>query len=283
MTEVEKQWNMKYEQLVEFKRKTGHCIVPHRYEQDKSLGIWVRTQRNYHKQNKLRQDRKRILDEIGFAWNAEGARNLGHSEQKIWHQQYRKLVEFKRKNGHCMVPFKYKQDKSLGHWVSNQRARHVMLQDRKDLLDELEFVWRVREPPIVSKGDDDALHMQWKKQYDKLVEFKRMNGHCRVPQTASLGWWVSNQRSRHSENKMIPNRKKLLDELDLVWSKAGTLADRSSIGATDVRGGLVIGSLDHFTLWTGHVSNYLALFLLSLCRIRIRKRSRTVWVSQPKL
>jgi 4-hydroxybenzoate polyprenyltransferase len=34
-----------------------------------------------------------------------------------WHQQYEKLVEFKRKNGHCSVPIRYGHDKALGRWV----------------------------------------------------------------------------------------------------------------------------------------------------------------------
>jgi hypothetical protein len=45
-------------------------MVPQKYEQDKSLGRWVSTQRKYQKTNKIRLDRKRILDEIGFAWTA---------------------------------------------------------------------------------------------------------------------------------------------------------------------------------------------------------------------
>jgi hypothetical protein len=40
-----------------------------KYEQDKSLGHWVDTQRRNHVINKMRLDRKRILDEIGFVWN----------------------------------------------------------------------------------------------------------------------------------------------------------------------------------------------------------------------
>jgi hypothetical protein len=43
-------------------------MVPHRYEQDKSLGKWVSKQRNIYKNNKLGLDRQRILEEIGFAW-----------------------------------------------------------------------------------------------------------------------------------------------------------------------------------------------------------------------
>jgi hypothetical protein len=44
--------------------------VPSKYEQDSSLGIWVRTQRSTNSNNKLRLDRKERLEEIGFAWKA---------------------------------------------------------------------------------------------------------------------------------------------------------------------------------------------------------------------
>jgi hypothetical protein len=39
MTEHDEKWNMQFEQLVEFKRNCGHCMVPCKHEQDnKSLG-----------------------------------------------------------------------------------------------------------------------------------------------------------------------------------------------------------------------------------------------------
>jgi hypothetical protein len=87
-------------------------MVPNRYEKDKSLGIWVSTQRKHHINNKLRVDRKDILDKIGFAWKDDGALTFKPND-KLWHQQYEKLLEYKRKIGHCMVPNKYKDDKSL--------------------------------------------------------------------------------------------------------------------------------------------------------------------------
>jgi hypothetical protein len=66
-----------------------------------------------------------------------------------WHLQYKKLVEFQRQNGHCIVKIKGWKDagnKSLAIWVSNQRQTHVrnnMRLDRKELLDQLGFAWKV--------------------------------------------------------------------------------------------------------------------------------------------
>jgi hypothetical protein len=144
MTKYDKKWNMNYEKLIEFKRTNGHCMVPSKYKEDESLGMWVTTQRSYHTNNKMRLDRKTILDEIGFAWKADDDRTF-KPDDKLWHQQYVKLVEYKRVNGNCKVPNKYKQDTSLGRWVHTQRKLHnknKMQPDRKELLDALDFVWK---------------------------------------------------------------------------------------------------------------------------------------------
>jgi hypothetical protein len=141
----DKLWHQQYEKIVELKRKTGHCLVSRTYEQDKSLGIWASTQRGNNNNDNLRPDRKRLLDEIGFAWKVEGAHKDNDHIEKIWHQNYEKLVEFKRMNSHCRVPLKYEQDKSLGRWVGTQRNYHNNNQirhDRKELLDRIGFAWK---------------------------------------------------------------------------------------------------------------------------------------------
>jgi hypothetical protein len=204
------------------------------YQEEMSLGKWVTTQRESHSNNKLQLDRKVLLDEIGFAWNVN----------QTWHQQYEKLVEFKQKNGHCLVPNRYQEDWSLGKWVATQRARHVR-QDRKELLDEIGFAWRVSRDNYKRKADK-IWHPQyeklvefkqtrvstrdnyktktdktWHQQYEKLVEFKQTNGNCLVPQSyegdASLGVWVFTQRASYANNKMRQDRKDLLDELGFTW------------------------------------------------------------------
>jgi hypothetical protein len=242
----DKQWNIQFEQLVEFKRTNGHCMVPRHYELDKSLGFWVHTQQNLHSKNNLRRDRKELLDEIGFVWRVDS----GADADKRWHQQYEKLVEFRRKSGHCIVPRRYEQDKSLGIWVSTQRKFHIksnLRLDRKDRLDKIGFAWK-------DDGGADADKL-WHQQYEKLVEIKRKSGHCRVPQRnkedASLGHWVKNQRRNHNKNEMRPDRKELLDKIGFAW-KYIALAARAS--TTDVRG-LVICIISRFGQ-TDYVSHY---------------------------
>jgi hypothetical protein len=163
---------------------------------------------------------------------------------KLWNKQYQKLVEFQGKNGHCIVPRGYKEDKSLGKWADTQRGLHAnntirpgrntIQPGRKDLLDDIGFVWRVK---VVNSAPSQQ-------QYEKLAEFKHNNGHCIVPakykEDASLGFWVSKQRQLRSKNKIRLDREVLLDEIDFVW-KADTLAAAARSSTTNVRG-LIIAS-----------------------------------------
>jgi hypothetical protein len=48
------------------------------------------------------------LDELELVWRVEIADN----RDKQWNHQHEKLVEFKRKNGHWIVPKRYEQDRS---------------------------------------------------------------------------------------------------------------------------------------------------------------------------
>jgi hypothetical protein len=145
--------------------------------------------------------------------------NLSVAAALAWNKQYEKLVAFKQKNGHCIVPQRYQADMSLGKWVDTQRQMHAnntIRPGRKDLLDQLDgFVW----------GVDKVA--RWNKQYAKLVAFKQKNGHClvlkRYQEDASLGMWVHTQRKYHKTKKLLRDRRKLLDKIDFVW-KADTLA-----------------------------------------------------------
>jgi hypothetical protein len=190
-----------------------------------------------------------------LAESGKMAETMTELMDKQWNNQYEKLVEFKRTNDHCLVPQRYAQDKSLGTWGSKQRTLHAknnIRQNRKDLLDKIEFAWRVdltvSHSNTVWHSNPSGAEKKWHEQYEKLVEFERKNGHCLVPlggcgykQTRPLGMWVHMQRSLKYNNKLRPDRKKLLDKFELVW-KADTLAARRSSTTDDGRGLVVIGS-----------------------------------------
>jgi hypothetical protein len=77
---LDRNWHRQYEKLVEFKRKNGHCIVPQVYGQDQAFARWVSWQRATQGKNKIRQDRKELLDELEFVWKAVKGRPSSATE-----------------------------------------------------------------------------------------------------------------------------------------------------------------------------------------------------------
>jgi len=129
---IETSWNQMFEQLKAFKKKHGHCDVPDRWKENSKLGIWVGNQRM--KKDHLSSEKRSRLDSIGFDWNPREA---------AWNQMFEQLLAFKKKYGHCNVPFSYSENKKLGSWVANLRSRKYRLsQNNLAKLDSLGFEWR---------------------------------------------------------------------------------------------------------------------------------------------
>lgn len=73
-------WNQRYNELVEYKRLNGDCLVPQTYKPNKKLGYWVMQQRRQYRlqsdgkrsslDGRVGAKRKQLLDEIGFVWRA---------------------------------------------------------------------------------------------------------------------------------------------------------------------------------------------------------------------
>ena len=95
---LEKQWKRQYKNLTAFYEENNHCNVPRKYEKDQSLGHWVDTQRKLNSQGLLREDRKELLDAIGFTWSFENQLNLQ------WSEKYNELCSFQQEYGHLRVP-----------------------------------------------------------------------------------------------------------------------------------------------------------------------------------
>lgn len=67
-------WERMLERLIEFKGFHGHCNVPQKGGGDKRLGKWVNTQRTHYNRGKLKPDRQRQLEAVGFIWNTKATR-----------------------------------------------------------------------------------------------------------------------------------------------------------------------------------------------------------------
>ena len=68
-------WNKKYQELVAFKEKHGHCYVSSNMKSYERLLSWMGRQRRSKKNKELPLKREKLLDELGFAWSADSPLN----------------------------------------------------------------------------------------------------------------------------------------------------------------------------------------------------------------
>jgi hypothetical protein len=143
-----KQWMERFEDLIEFQRYHGHCLVPHDYAENPALAQWIKRQRYQHtlksegKHSTLTDERQAALEAIGCIWD---------SHRAAWEERFNELCYFKER--HCNVPSKYDENQPLAIWVKCQRRQYKvyckseksnMTQDRLQKLILLGFVFNPR-------------------------------------------------------------------------------------------------------------------------------------------
>lgn len=134
-------------------------------------------------------------------------------QQQRWNQKYDCLVKFYAEHGHCDVPYNFKRDPSLLHWIKRQRHQHKrdklgkrsnLTDDRVRLLNILGFNW-------------DSQQSSWSKNFENLKEFYLNNGHFNVPSDHNgdkgrLSYWLRRQKS---EYRMVLKQKKPSTKMNL--------------------------------------------------------------------
>ena len=66
---LNRKWMHKFNLLVKFKEREGHCRVPRRHKEDgETLGTWLMTQKQAHKKGDLYPERYDKLKKLGVEW-----------------------------------------------------------------------------------------------------------------------------------------------------------------------------------------------------------------------
>ena len=193
-------WEVRFQQLLDYKRVHGNCNAPREYNANPQLGTWVNSQRT--KEETMSEERREKLNSVGFTWKVREAHILVD-----WEIRFQQLVEYKRVHGDCNVPQSYNTNPQLGTWVTTQRTKKKTISgERRKQLDSIGFTWCLRT------------HDCWEARFQQLVEYKRVYGNCNVPikyNANQLGNWV--QRQRHKKETMSEHRRNQLDSIGFVW------------------------------------------------------------------
>jgi hypothetical protein len=213
-------WLSNFDHLKKYKDSHGDCIVPRGYSIDPRLASWVAEQRKQRKllldgkQSSMIPERTKMLDAIGFVWNAQEA---------AWERHFCDLKQFRVEEGHCLVPVGHIEHPKLGFWVKEQRRHYFLMkqgkqsnmsEERASKLDSIEFCWNTYE----------AL---WLERFHELCKYKEIHGHSVVPtkcaENQRLGTWVHHQRREYRKFKqgkpshMRKERISSLESIGFVW------------------------------------------------------------------
>lgn len=208
MDSHETKWEFQCEALVKYKQEYGDCEVPSDYI-DKKLSNWVMNQRFLYLKNALPIHRLDKLNSLGFSWKSS------RTNQRDFDEWIDTLVRYKETHG-TMNPRRSPDDpenRPLAEWVCRIRDRFnkkdwsYLTKERMEKLNAIGFIFNV----------EDAA---WEAKYQQMVEFQRVNGHCRHPHAAPLGQWVKLQRRKRRMHTLREDRFQKLDAIGFSWGRA---------------------------------------------------------------
>ena len=262
-------WDDCLSDLRAYQEAHGHCAVPASLG---PLGAWVgaqrreRAKRDREEPSGMTAERERLLDGVGFIWDAKGWR---------WRQRLRQLRAFRERNVHCDVPTGGRTRKrgrrrteeeegaggenaaeqgdegvlggrdrctdddhdewGLSRWVGTQRTQYRfkyqglpshLTDEREAALNELGFRW-------------DVQGLAWSSRYERLCRFKERHGHCNAPTVKEaghdvfdgLGAWVGTQRTEY-RYKRRGEHSHLTDEREGMLRELGfDFSPRTGVGS----------------------------------------------------
>jgi hypothetical protein len=146
-------FDKRFNDLMAFKAKCGHCHVPFT-GQNASLGQWCSEMRVSYKKiqnnqkpiNKLSDEQIQRLNDAGFKWSLQALKR-----RLVFDKHFNDLMSFKAKYGHCDVPQRG-ENASFGKWcnllrvsykkIQNNQTPNMKLSDEQiQRLNDLGFKW----------------------------------------------------------------------------------------------------------------------------------------------
>ena len=187
-------WEKNYCKALEYYKTNENLLVPFDYKTPSgfALGAWIRALRQARKGEFNRKpptpEQIKRLDEIGMYW--------GNCNDNQWMQGYEAAERYFKTHGDLDVPAMYKTSDGipLGKWIARQRYiylspeknRKSLSQDRIDLLERIGMVWQKEDP--------------WQHRYELAQEYLEEHGNLNIPakyKTSDgiwLGRWIYERR-----------------------------------------------------------------------------------------
>jgi len=171
----------------------------------------------------LTNSKKRSRNDLETDGDEEGGPRFRPYQSGQWYEKFAELCEYKKQNGHCLVPHTSSENLPLARWVKRQRYQYKLMRDDKPStmtverarsLEDIGFCW-------------DSQSAAWDERLNELACFGNDFGHVNVPSNFAgnpqLATWVKCQRRQyklHKEGKpsnITDERIAHLERLGFEW------------------------------------------------------------------
>ncbi len=197
----EKVWQGHYNDLLQFQQEKGK-IYPSPQDGNAKLYHWCKNQRRFFKNGTLPENRRKLLEEIGFKWVTTNV---------SFDQRLQQLIDYGSINGTLHVSQvkhdKGSEDHKLSRWVNEMRRlynENRLSLERINKLNKIGFVWNMEDE-------------RFSNNLKKLKRYRKEHHDFDVPQSGrykKLGEWVAQVRCRGlSKSHYI----KALNEIGFTW------------------------------------------------------------------
>ena len=217
-------WELRFNELVEFKDFHGHCKVPRGYKENIKLSEWVHMQRkNYRKKlPSIMGERCDKLNDLGFLWDIKKA-------NPSFEERMEQLRDFRREHGHLDVPLPPLPPSHQRHDINENSGDHDGT-DHSNLDDDNAG----RSTQAVDEGGDMSSAVE-------AAESAAADEDATTdPEVISFRRWVQRQRDEYNTCYLVGKkcsldkvRVKKLEELGFTFERV-----RKSRGAYNPNGPL---------------------------------------------
>jgi hypothetical protein len=196
-------WDIMFNELASYRSAHGHCRIPSHTKNVSKLASWVLTQRKDYREGKISPERIKRLEQLNFSWNPM---------EEDFNKMFRLFESYIEEYGNCRV--NYKTHKKLFSWLSSRRADFRLNRLSKEKVERLNA--------LDSKWSIDYSEELWNNNFMELMEYHEEFGHCDASATqrkyASLGAWVSDQRTKYRKGELSHEQIKKLEALNFRWN-----------------------------------------------------------------
>ncbi len=209
-------WDMKVHnfeirinELLEYKDIFGNFDVPVNYAKNKSLGHFIYRLKTKGMSTKWKKDK---LIKIGFTGFKTQEKNADTWVTKRWYNSLNELKALKEKGIDINISRYYEPNPKLGSWVygqkrafKNDKLKEEQIKELKKIGFDLEFV------NLKRKG--------WNDMFELVSMYKEEHGTCNVPYSydKTLHGWVLRQRKAFNEKRIKPYRFDKLNSIEFEW------------------------------------------------------------------